>query len=140
MSAAQISPATSAASVAGIVGRSVQERVRGAAHPGPVLAPELVDEHDRQPLGGRLPVALAVHAGVGREQAVVVLLLEQEVQRAVRADLVSRREQRGRDVVEVARPHPVVGRLAPRPALGLATNAPGLSLSSCALSVYRLVS
>ena len=73
----------------GSCGRAAR-RARSAARPGP-SAPR--------------PLRPPVDLGVLRERAVVaLLLLEQEVERAVGRRRVAGREQRGGDLVEVARP------------------------------------
>ena len=84
---------------------SLVERGIGAA--------ELPREHDRKCDLVQLeirPVLLAVHRRVLRERAVRLLLLdEQVVERAVGARRVAGRDQRGGDLVQVARPDEVVG-------------------------------
>ena len=91
-----------------VVGGAADARPRALVGP-----PELPGEHDRQRDLVELrvrPALLAADLGVLRERAVGLLLAEEEVvDRPVRGRRVARREQRGADLVEVARPHEVVG-------------------------------
>jgi len=77
-----------------------------------VLLSQLPGEHNRE---GHLvelhvlPALGAVDVGVLRERAIGLLLrLEEIVKCTLGLDLVARREQRSRDLIQVTRPHQVV--------------------------------